>query len=176
MVDDQETTFIADILRQMKTNHEVMVSEKLSDKQKPKPLKLRRIRKNIPDFLVRLTTGKQILDIVSHAYAFSMDHDELTSENEVDIVGSFFQNVSEWAEIIDEIEPSDRISAGYNLTQVINELETMSFFVFGGREVQLLEGGISDEPSNWPVAIIRVLRNDNNEIIHFTPDDMKPLE
>ena len=79
MIDDQSTTFTVDILRQLKINHEIMISEKLSDQKKLKPVRLRRIKKNIPDYLVRLTTGKQLLDLISGSYAFSMDHDELTS-------------------------------------------------------------------------------------------------
>ena len=91
MVDDQASTYTSDILRQMKQNHEVMISEKLSDKQKPKPIRLRRAKENIPDYLVRLITGKQLIDLISGTYAFSMDHDELFSQDEVDIVGGFFQ-------------------------------------------------------------------------------------
>ena len=171
MVDDQATTFTADILRQMKNNHEVMVSEKLSDKQKPRPVRLRRVKKNIPDYLVRLTTGKQLIDLISGTYAFSMDHDELTSQDEADIVGSFFQDIQDWVDIIDELEPSARVSGAYNLSQLINELEEKGFFVFGGREIQLIEGGIEDELSPWPVAIIHVLREDNKAIIRPQQND-----
>ncbi|KAF0106193.1 MAG: hypothetical protein FD146_2782 [Anaerolineaceae bacterium] len=94
-----------------------------------------------------------------------MDHDELNSQDEVDLVGNFIQNVNDWAEMIDEIEPGGRVSIAYNLTESIRELEEKGFFVFGGREIQLIEGGIEDEPSNWPVAIVHVLRNDNETII-----------
>ena len=36
--------------------------------------------------------------------------------------------------------------------------------------MQILEGGIHPEPSNWPVAIMKVLRKDNQEIIHIDFD------
>ena len=76
MIDDQSSTFTAEVLRQIKNNHEILVAEKLSDKQKLKSVRLRRIKKNIPNFLVRVTTGKQLIDLISGSYAFSMDHDE----------------------------------------------------------------------------------------------------
>jgi hypothetical protein len=165
MVDDQATTFTAGILRQLKNNHEIMISEKLSDPKKLKPVRLRRIKKNIPDYLVRVTTGKQLVDLIAGTYAFSMDHDELNSQEEVDLIGSFLQDLRDWMDIIDDAEPSDRVNSSYHLTQMIRDIEEKGFFVFGGREVQLLEGGIEDEPSNWPVAIVHVLRNDNRAII-----------
>jgi len=165
MVDDQSSTFTAEILRQIKNNHEISVAEKLSDKQKLKSVRLRRIKKNIPDFLVRITTGKQLIDLISGSYAFSMDHDELNSEEEADLIGSFFQELQDWMDFIWETEPIDRVKGAYNLTQLIQEVEQNGFFVFAGREIQILEGGVSDEPSNWPVVLVRILRNDNNEII-----------
>ena len=174
MVDDQSSTFTAEILRQIKINHEISVAEKLSGKQKPKPVRLRRIKKNIPDFLVRVTTGKQLVDLISGTYAFSMDHDELSTEEEANLIGGIFQELRDWMDIIDEMEPIDRVKGAYSLTQLIQEIEQNGFFVFGCREVQILEGGVSDEPSNWPVALVRILRNDNNEIIpvprKITPD------
>ena len=173
MVDDQESTFTPNILRQMKSNHEVWISERLTDRQKPKPLKFRRIKQNIPSYLVRLTTGKEVLALASSAYAFSINHDELDSHEEVDIVGQFFQEVSDWGDINDELEPSVRVEVAYNLTQLLKELEKKGFFVFGGREVQLIEGGIQDEPSNWPIAIFHVLRKDNSTIIPLYRDNIR---
>lgn len=172
MVDDQQDTYTVDILRQMELNHEAWVSQKLTDKQKPKPLRLLRVKKNIPPFLFRLTTGKQALDLVMGSYAHLMDHDELKSPEEVNLVGGFLQAVSDWSLIGDDLEPNDRVSAAYSLTQSLHELEGAGFFVFGGREVQLLEGGVQDEPSDWPVAILMVLRKENEGIIYANLDDL----
>jgi hypothetical protein len=165
MIDDQSIAYTADILHQMKNDHEVMISDKLSDKQKIKPLKFLRIKKNIPNYLIRLTTGRQIIDIISGTYAFSIDHDELISQDEVDIVGSFLQEVSDCVDLFDDLEPNARVNFAFTFTQMLNELEGKGFVAFGGREVQLLEGGNQDEPSKWPIAIVHVLRNDNPAII-----------
>jgi hypothetical protein len=169
MIDDQATTFTTDILRQLKSNHEIMISEKLSDQKKPKPVRLRRIKKNIPDYLVRVTTGKQLVDLIAGAYAISIDHDEPNSQDEVDLIGGFLQNVSDYMDILDfASEPGERVESAFHLTELIKDVEEKGFFVFGARELQLLEGGIDDVPSNWPVAIVHVLRNDNKAII-FKP-------
>ena len=158
MIDDQYESYTVDILRQMKVNHEVWVSQKLTDTPKPKPIRFRRVKQNIPAYLIRLTTGKEVLNIVIHAYAFTMDHDELKSQEEVDLVGNFLQTVRDLIDLGDDLEPMDRVKAAFDLTRSLEELESTGFFVFGGREIQLIEGGIETEPSDWPIAILRVLR------------------
>jgi hypothetical protein len=166
MVDDQVATFTTDILRQIKSNHEVWVSKKLAEGRKPKPVRLRRVKQNIPAFLSRLTTGKEVLDLVTNAMAYSFDHEELKSQEEVDLVSSFLQVVQEWGDLSADLESSERVQIAYNLTKSLQELEEAGFLMFGGREVQLLEGAIQTEPSDWPIAILRVLRKDSQAIIH----------
>ena len=172
MVDDQSATYTTNILRQMKSNHEVWVSQKFAENQKPQPVRLRRVKQNIPAFLSRLTTGKEVLDLVTNAMAYSFNHEELKSQEEVDLVGGFLQVVQDWGDLSADLETSDRVQTAYSLTESLRELEESGFFVFGGREVRLIEGGIQPEPSNWPIAILRVLRKDNQEIIHVNFDKM----
>jgi len=159
-------------LRQMKSNHEVWVSQKLAEGHKPQPVRLRRVKQNIPAFLSRLNTGKEVLDLVTNATGYSFDHEEMTSQEEVDLVGGFLQVVQDWGELSADLETSDRVQTAYSITELLQELEEAGFFVFGGREVRLLEGGIQPETSNWPIAILRVLRKDNRAIIHVNLDKM----
>jgi len=173
MVDDQDESYTVDILRQMKVNHEVWVSQKLMDTSKPKPVRFRRVKQNIPNYLIRLTSGKEVLNLVLNAYGFLMNHDELKSQEEVELVGSFLQNVKDLADIGADLEPTDQVNAAFRLTQSLEELESAGFLVFGGREVQLLEGGIMTEVSDFPIAILQVLRRDNDAIIHVNPDEFK---
>lgn len=167
MVDDQSATFTAEKLHQMKATHEVWVSQRLAEEQKQQPLRYRRVKENIPAVLFRLNTGKEVLDVVSNAMAYAFDHDELHSPEEVELVGGFLQTVQDWGDFSGELEAGGRVQVAYDLTQVLKEMEKAGFFVFGGREVQLLEGGAQSSPSNWPVAILRVLRKENKEVIRF---------
>jgi len=172
MVDDQSATFTTNILRQMKTNHEVWVSQKLAENQKTPPVRIRRVKQNIPAFLFRLTTGKDVLDLVTNSMGYSFDHEELKSQEEVDLVGGFLQVVQDWGDLSADLETSDRVQTSFSLTESLQELEESGFFVFGGREVRLFEGGIQPDSSNWPIAILRVLRKDNQEIIKLNFDKM----
>ena len=99
----------------------------------------------------------------------------VSTEEEANLIGSFFQELQDWMDFIEETEPIDRVKGAYNLTQLIQEVEQNGFFVFAGREIQILEGGVSDKPSNWPVVLVRILRNDNNEIIPL-PQNNIPLD
>jgi len=172
MVDDQLATFTTDILRQMKANHEVWVSQKLTEEQKALPVRFRRVKQNIPDFLFRLTTGKEVLDTVSNTMAYAFDNDEPNSQEEVDLIGNFLQLAQDWGDLCDDLETGGRIQTAYELSQSLQAVEGAGFFVFGGREVQLIEGGVLGRASDWPIAIIRVLRKDNPSIMHLNLDDM----
>ncbi len=83
MVDDQRESYTVDIFGQTKANHEVWVSQKLCDTLKSKQLRFRRVKQNIPAYLTRLTTGKEVLNLLLHSCAFSMNQDEPK------LVGSF---------------------------------------------------------------------------------------
>ena len=164
MVDDQYITFSADILRQIKTNHEVWLSQKLKDDKFIPPLKFRRIEKNVPDFLVRLTTGKEIINLISGTMAHSFDYEELKSQSEVEMIGKFLQNLQDIGDIYNDLEANDHVQYAFKLSIILNELDKQGFSVFGGREVQLLEGGNQSSPSDWPISIIKILRKENQSI------------
>ena len=80
--------------------------------------------------------------------------------------------MQDWGDLSDDLETGDRVQTTFSLTESLRELEESGFFVFGAREVRILEGGIQAEPSNWPIAILRVLRKDNHEIIKMNFEDI----
>lgn len=136
MIDDQCETFSADILRQMKANHEKWVSERLSEEDIPKKIRIRRVKENIPTFLVRLTEGNQVMKVAIGTCAFSFDHDELHSDEEVDLIANFLQLIQDIGDMGAELDASDKVRIGYELTQELKKLEEMGFFVFGAVEHQ----------------------------------------
>jgi len=164
MIDDQAETYTANILRQMKSNHENWVEENLNPSPKLSPIRIMRTKEKIPAFLNRLTTGKEALNIVDGCCASSMDHDELETQEEVDLIGAFLENLRDCGDLGPDFDPSDHVRIGFGLTQILRELEDAGFYVFGAREIQRIEGG-EYGPSAWPVAIIRVLRKTNPEIV-----------
>lgn len=163
MIDDQDETYTIDILQQIKSNHETWVSQKLSETEHPKPLRLRRIKQNIPVFLIRVRTGLEVLKIIENSYASSLEHEELESEEEVEAISQFLQMVQDYGDICMDVEPQDRVRLTYELSNMLNDLERLGLLVFCGREIQVLEGGVGS-PTDWTIAIIRVVRKDSSAI------------
>ena len=163
MVDDQHETYTAEALLGLKGNHEKWVSSSLTEEQTQSPIRIRRVKGNIPSHLVRLTSGKDLLSIVGGSSAFSFDHDEPQSEAEVELLSHFLQEAQDWGDLSDELEAGDRVKAAFRMTTLVRELEQAGFWVFGGRETPRLEGGVGP-PSPFPVAILRVIRSTNPDI------------
>ncbi len=163
-IDDQYTTYTADILRKIKENHGKWVSEQLDKEPKVSPeMRIKRIPQNIPKCLHRITSGKEILNIVDGAHTFSFDHDDLTSEEEIKIVGEFLDIVKDWGDIGHEIDPIFRVETTYRLTNLIKELDESGFWVFGAREKQILVA--NGQESSWSMSIVHVIRKTNSEIL-----------
>ncbi len=131
MVDDQHETYTAEVLLKLKANHEKWVSLTLTEEKQLQPVRIRRIKENIPPFLVRLTSGGDIMKIVGDASASSFEHVELHSEAEVDLVGHFLQEAQDYGEMWSDMEAAARVKATFKMTSLLHELEQAGFCVFG---------------------------------------------
>jgi len=169
MIDDLFETYTDDILRNIKETHEKWVTKKLNSKEieEVKPLTIKRFEKNIPTHLMRIATGKDLFRIVSKAHTYSYEYDEFKDQEEMEIISSFFQEIQDWGDISDTFEVSDNIRAEFRLNEIIKELENLGFLVFGDIEKQKLEGGKPQNSSEWNMAIIHVLRKNNETIINL---------
>jgi len=164
MVDDQVETYTTDLLTALKLNHEKWVSVSLADDKPTPPVRVRRIKENMPNHLVRLTSGRDLLAIIEHSMAFDFDHDEPQSQDEAELLSGFLQEAQDLGDI--DLEAGDRVKASFSLTSSLQDLEQAGFVVFGGREMRRLEGGIGP-PSSFPISILRVLRSTNPKIIRW---------
>lgn len=166
MVDDQGETYTVSVLQTLKNNHEKWVSSTLGRKDdRPHP-RLVRIKANIPTHLARVRSGRDLAALATGACAGSFDHDELRSDEEVDLVARVFEEAQEFADSTSDNEVTEHVRQAYRMSALIRELEHAGLWLFGAREVQRLEGGDSG-PSSWPVSILRVVRAKNPEIIRI---------
>lgn len=166
LIDDQELEYTAFRLSKLKAAHEEWVAEKLdSSGSHTRPLHIRQVPENTPKFLSRICSGKELLGIVTNAFAFALHYDSLRNETEEELVFNFVENAKDWGELgLDSMR--DKMHAARCLDEEIKELEQAGFWVFGVREKQILEGG-KDPSIEWPVAHVQVLRNSNPEIIRL---------
>lgn len=169
-VDDQFHTYTSEKLQAIKTQHEDWVSSTLTEEAAATPLCIRRIR--IPSHLMRLTSGRDILAIVGDASGYAFLHDEPESEAEVELLSGFLQEAQDYGEIAASLEAGDRVKVAFRISTLLNELAQAGFWVFGEQELQQIEGGVG-LPSPFPVAILRVIRKINPEIIRV---DMSSIE
>lgn len=163
MVDDQGKTYTAGVLGRLKANHERWVTQSLEEPASLPPVRIRRIKASVPEHLVRLRTGAEIMRLNRGTFAASHENDELANEAEAELIGSFFQEVQDWGDLLDETEIGEHVRAEFRLSEAIKDLEQAGFWLFGAREVQQVEGGIGP-PSPWPVLHLCVLREDNPRI------------
>ena len=172
VVDDQENTYSVECLRRIKKEHEQFVRETLNRScEKLKAGYKNQNDSSSPKYLSRLTTGKELINVLSNSHAYDFDHDELESEDEVDLVGGFLQNAQDWGEIYSELESGGRVEAGYDLQQAIKELEASDFLVFGEyvkRKIKFDEGIL-----DWNVTVLRVVRSTNPFVIRMAAKKYK---
>ncbi|MBY0216254.1 MULTISPECIES: HNH endonuclease signature motif containing protein [Paenibacillus] len=167
MIDDQVETYTADILKQMKSNHEKWVSEKLSDEnKKEKPYRIRQGEENLPKILFRITSGKEVLNIVDGVMGYSFDYDDPLNEQDSEMITQFVQTVQNYGEIMDVFEAGNRVEAAFYLTKLIDELDKLGYLVFGFREISIIEGG-NEIPAEWPIAIINIKHKENKDVQKF---------
>lgn len=165
-VDDQHETYGADLLRLQKSNHERWVSETLGEGEKPKPIKVRRVKENIPKVLVRVQSGQELLRATDGTLAYLFGNDPPGDEREMELLSGFFQQLQDWGDVGDDLGQAERIREEFRLSDLMKELEGAGFWIFVGREVRRLEGGIA-EPSPFPMGIVKVLRSSSPEIQSF---------
>ena len=163
MIDDQYETYFAPVVRSIKQNHERWVETKLRDEPVLPPVRIRRIRENIPTQLARIRSGKDLMAMASGSSAHCYDHDHDLSEDEVELVGGFLQEITDWVDISSDLEPIDRVRTAKRVQDLIHELETRGFFVFAATEAQRLEGGVG-APTRFPVLHLSVIRASNPNI------------
>jgi hypothetical protein len=175
LVDDQTETYTADVLRTLKANHEKWVAEKL-DKEDVKPIRVKRIKENIPTALIRVYSGKQLVTYCDGAGALSPDSDPPKTKEEMELISEFFQELQDW-DLLDT-EAGNRVRGEFTFDELLKRIENVGFYVFAAREVQVLEGSIeSSRPQPFTTLVVRVLRSDNPLIKKFGPlkDDPENL-
>ncbi|KAF3978707.1 MAG: hypothetical protein A6F71_06035 [Cycloclasticus sp. symbiont of Poecilosclerida sp. M] len=114
------------------------------------------------NFYFRVEDGTKLSEVIGGAYAYRMNHDSPKSEEEADLLAGAIQSMHDWGEIWSDIEAGDRVKASFDLTQLIEELKTEGFWVFGLRTNEEYPGIKGDK---WPIANIFVMRSDNPKII-----------
>jgi len=112
-------------------------------------------------FYFRIEDGTKLSEIIGGACAYRLNHDNPNNEEEAELLSWAAQSVQDWGDIWNDLEAGDRVKASFDLSQLITELESSGFWLFGVRTNEEYPG-IKDK---WPVANIFMMRSDNPKII-----------
>jgi hypothetical protein len=83
------------------------------------------------NFLFRVNSGKELLNTIIGTHMYRYDNDDLEDEEQVELVGDFFQELNDLGDLWEDLEPRDRIKAEFELNNSIKELEDRGFWIFG---------------------------------------------
>jgi transcriptional regulator with XRE-family HTH domain len=120
-------------------------------------------------FVRRITSGNELYGMIGDAHAYRLQNDELDTAEEVELVGSFLQDVRDSGDLGD-MEPMEKVAQGYRFTQMISELDGHGLWVFGGRTKARYRPAIADmQAFTWVVVNVLVLRSTNPTIIKKAP-------
>lgn len=164
MIDDQTETYTAELLRSIKKNHEGWVEEKLKGQPQAAPVRIRRIKSEIPTQLPVVQSGKELLGFAAGCQGSYQDYSDDLNDEEADLVGGFLQVVSDWVDLVEGLEPIERIRAARALDEEIKRLNECGFMVFAAIENQRMEGGIGG-PSTIRVMHISVNRSSDSGVV-----------
>lgn len=153
-VDELSETFSEEILRYIKAKHEKWVSETLNNSVNSK--------KNKPRLLNRITSGKELFNIVSEAHGYRTDYEESNNDKDAQFMASVIQRIVDYGELADMVEVSDKVIMARELTKLINELDEHGFFIYGERRIEKVRFA-SGTSNTWPIATIVVRKKNDND-------------
>lgn len=163
LVDKAVVEFSPQRLREMKAVHELWWSGQAAT-SRPEPV---RVHRGAPTTLVRIRTGRDLMRIVAGAEESSLDGTPETQE-EVDLIAGFIQELHDASEIWDDIEPGSRLQYYFDIDLQIRMLATEGWGVFATRTRGTIAGGAMSAPSSWDCAYVRVIRLDSPDIVTVT--------
>lgn len=160
-IDELTDTYTEELLRYVKKNHENWVQKTIN--------KAINEKEEEPRFLVRITSGKELLRIITDSHGYRTDYDEPINEEEVQYIGNIFQTLTDYGDISYVFEPCDRVQVGHELNDLLKDIEEKGFFLFGEENIEKrkFEDG---EAFSWKVATLVLKRKDSEEIIKLDLD------
>lgn len=156
-VDELTDTYTEELLRYIKLNHENWVKTTLNNSINKKELPK-------PKFLSRITSGKELLNIVSGSYGYRIDYDEIDNKEDAEYIGGILQELIDYGDISEMVEVYDKIQMGLQLNELLKSLEKRNFYLFGEKNIEKMkfENGKTD---NWSIATLVIKKKENSEII-----------
>jgi len=106
-----------------------------------------------------VTTGGELWPYIVHGLESGFDHPDPEDETEVSLLGDFVQNLTDYADIHDDIPQGDHVRIKFELTQQLRELSNAGFAVYAGYTQRIFE--MNGHRSPWPGTAFKILRRED---------------
>lgn len=159
VIDELADTYTEELLRYIKSNHENWVQSTIDNA-------INSEKKAKPRFLTRITSGKELLNIIADSYGYMTDYDEIDNEEDAKYIGRVLQDLVDYGDISGMVETYDRVQMGFELNKLLNDLEEKGYYLFGERNIERIKLG-NGETDNWEFATIIIKKKDSSDIIKF---------
>lgn len=115
--------------------------------------------------LPKITSGRQIVNIVNGAHMFDFNHEELRTEHEAIAIGELFDELKETGDILSDIGYAETAKFGIHLNEEVERLRSMGLILFGMRRKLRLWNSKKEDMGVYDAASIIAVRQDNPSIV-----------
>ncbi|MBI3554659.1 MAG: helix-turn-helix domain-containing protein [Deltaproteobacteria bacterium] len=120
--------------------------------------------------LLRLRTGKALLDVVGESDAMQFDHPEPRDREELELIKAISQNLHDTLDVWSEMPPALRVESAFELTEELKKLEKHGLAVFGkSRSVKYTHADRKDSII-FDTAIVVIQRTDHPTIVRVNEE------
>jgi len=104
----------------------------------------------------RLTTGKEVVDVVTGCHFSYSFNDEPNNEAEIDLIGGFIQELRDWCDIWNDIEVPEQMRTALHISEMVEELKNVGWTVYGTRiKGKKKIAGVEDTWIWYAIAVVR---------------------
>jgi hypothetical protein len=111
--------------------------------------------------LRKVNSGSTLLSIIGPAAMYQLGHEEPGTPDEAEQIADALSTIHSWAETGDDGDPGDRVRAGFELTQLIKELDESGWSIYAATTPRKVV--IGDKTFDWPMATIHVAHTQRAE-------------
>lgn len=152
IVDSLPEVWTEELLRYVKTNHELNIGEGIKKQFDSKQNETK------PRFLSLITQGKQLIDLAEGVFASRIDYDVDDEKSVNEVIAALLQDSIDFGEILDHMSIMQKIEAGNTLQVYIDQLHGWGYNVYSERSNRKVRS-VSGETMIWPVITIVVKRS-----------------
>lgn len=107
--------------------------------------------------LPEISTGKQIVDVYANSHAHQEFIDEVSTQEEAELVGGFQEWLREVSDFTEDLSATQVLSMQLELSAELERLRSAGWKLFGERRDRMVKFPTGD--SVWRVAIVAIVKN-----------------